>query len=193
MNIRTQRTKTALREALLACMREKPVTEITAAEICERAGLNRATFYNHYKDVAGIVREAEQEQLEIFRGMLRENKISGAALLGEILNSLDRAKTLYHMEYDAVAPEGFRRGVIATAREEGLAAWKKRLPGLSEKEAELSYEGLLNGTLAMALSESIRYDRETVIRTIMGMAYAYIDACERASAASDTFPMRKDA
>lgn len=47
---RVKYTKMVLKKALLELMQHKPVNKITVKEICERAELNRATFYAHYSD-----------------------------------------------------------------------------------------------------------------------------------------------
>ena len=44
---RVKYTKMVLKKALLELMQHKPVNKITVKEICERAELNRATFYAH--------------------------------------------------------------------------------------------------------------------------------------------------
>jgi AcrR family transcriptional regulator len=47
---RVQRTKQALRKALLELIKEKGYDSISVEEITQRANLGRATFYLHYKD-----------------------------------------------------------------------------------------------------------------------------------------------
>ncbi len=47
---RIVKTKTALFEAFLQLLSEKPYEDITVNEICERADIRRATFYKHYND-----------------------------------------------------------------------------------------------------------------------------------------------
>ncbi|HEY9088420.1 MAG TPA: TetR/AcrR family transcriptional regulator [Anaerolineaceae bacterium] len=46
---RAERSRAWMRAALLALMREKDYQKITVAEITDRAGLSRPTFYLHYK------------------------------------------------------------------------------------------------------------------------------------------------
>jgi len=46
---RAERSRAWMRAALLALMREKDYHKITVAEITDRAGLSRPTFYLHYK------------------------------------------------------------------------------------------------------------------------------------------------
>lgn len=47
---RIQRTRQALRKALLELIKEKGYDSISVEEITQRANLGRATFYLHYKD-----------------------------------------------------------------------------------------------------------------------------------------------
>lgn len=47
---RAQHTRTLLNESLIKLLNEKPVGRITVKEICDEAGINRATYYRHYSD-----------------------------------------------------------------------------------------------------------------------------------------------
>ena len=49
-DLRVQRTKKALAEAFATLLEQKPFDEITINELCEMAGVRRATFYKHYND-----------------------------------------------------------------------------------------------------------------------------------------------
>jgi AcrR family transcriptional regulator len=54
---RVQRTRQALREALLSLMKEKDYNAITVEEITARANLGRTTFYLHYQDKEALLLE----------------------------------------------------------------------------------------------------------------------------------------
>ena len=43
-------TKSALARALRELMEEQPFEKIQIAQICERCGMNRQSFYYHFKD-----------------------------------------------------------------------------------------------------------------------------------------------
>lgn len=47
---RVRRTRHAVLEALESLLRERPYSSITVQDITERAGINRATFYAHYRE-----------------------------------------------------------------------------------------------------------------------------------------------
>ena len=54
---RVRYTKKVLRESLLYFLQFKSITEISVKEVCERAEINRATFYKHYKDCCDLLEQ----------------------------------------------------------------------------------------------------------------------------------------
>ena len=58
---RVKYTRMVLKKALLELLEHKPVNKITVKEVCERAGLNRATFYAHYTDCFDLLESIEEE------------------------------------------------------------------------------------------------------------------------------------
>jgi len=62
-NRSVRRTKAKLKEALILCMREKPVRDITVREIVTLADLSRGTFYSYYRDVYDMVDKLEEPLL----------------------------------------------------------------------------------------------------------------------------------
>jgi len=58
MDVRVERTRRALQEALFELARERPLDELTIADIAARAGVNRSTFYQHYSDKETLLADA---------------------------------------------------------------------------------------------------------------------------------------
>ena len=56
-DLRAERTRTYLREALEALLREKPYDQITVREVVERARVSKNSFYNHYADLAALAQD----------------------------------------------------------------------------------------------------------------------------------------
>lgn len=48
-----------MKAALLELMKETDFEKITVKSICERAGVNRGTFYSHYTDIYNMLDDAE--------------------------------------------------------------------------------------------------------------------------------------
>ena len=59
---RVRKTKQKLSAALVALLQEKAFSDITPAQICEKAGINRSTFYRNYKNILQL--KTEKKQLE---------------------------------------------------------------------------------------------------------------------------------
>ena len=60
-NRRTRVTRLLIRRAFTELLRKKPIQDISVKELCERAGINRGTFYIHYKDVYDLLSSLEDE------------------------------------------------------------------------------------------------------------------------------------
>ena len=67
----SQVTKRALEQSLKNLLLKKPLTKITINDIAEDCGINRMTFYYHFKDIYDLV---EWSCLEDARKALEENK-----------------------------------------------------------------------------------------------------------------------
>lgn len=61
---RVKYTRMVIKASFLSILKEKPISKITIKEICERADINRATFYAHFTDTYGLLQHIETEFLE---------------------------------------------------------------------------------------------------------------------------------
>jgi AcrR family transcriptional regulator len=61
---RILRTRAHLGEALFDLARERPLDQVTVADIAERAGVNRTTFYQHYSDKDALLVDALNRAVE---------------------------------------------------------------------------------------------------------------------------------
>lgn len=60
---KTIMTRKILKDVLLQLLQEKPLNKISVTEICEKADLNRSTFYAHYIDVADLLQDIQNDIL----------------------------------------------------------------------------------------------------------------------------------
>ena len=58
---RKKYTRMVLRKSLLQLLKQKSFSSITVKEICERADINRSTFYAHYSDQFELLETIEDE------------------------------------------------------------------------------------------------------------------------------------
>lgn len=80
---RNQRSRAALRRALVALMKQKPLNKISIKELCEEAGVNRSTFYGSYSDVYQLLKEVHEELFQRMHASLK-NSYSAVWMLDPI-------------------------------------------------------------------------------------------------------------
>lgn len=66
MDHRSRVTRAMIRKAFTGLLSEKPIQNVTVIELCQQAGINRGTFYKHYKDIYDLLERIEGEMFEEF-------------------------------------------------------------------------------------------------------------------------------
>ena len=67
---RAKRTAVQIKETMYSLMKEKAIHEIRVSEICKLCQINRATFYDHYRDVFDLVQDMEQDMLLVLQELM---------------------------------------------------------------------------------------------------------------------------
>ena len=66
MDLRVMKTKKNIREAFLELRKKHSLDDIKVNALCEKAMVNKTTFYNHYQDIYELSEELETEVLDDF-------------------------------------------------------------------------------------------------------------------------------
>jgi AcrR family transcriptional regulator len=83
---RKQRTRQALREALMALIAEKGFDQVNVHDIADRANINRATFYLHYRDKEELLlRSMDEIYTDLAMHIEQIGRSKGAYEVGEEL------------------------------------------------------------------------------------------------------------
>lgn len=67
---RIARSRAALREAFITLVEEHGIDGFSVGDLCTSAGLNRGTFYNHFRDKESLLASFEDEVIEGLGGVL---------------------------------------------------------------------------------------------------------------------------
>ncbi len=67
---RARRTAMQIKETMLSFLERKSVHEISVSEICKVCQINRATFYDHYRDVFDLVQDLERDVLMLLEELM---------------------------------------------------------------------------------------------------------------------------
>ncbi len=99
-------TKSMMAESMKALMNEKPFAKISVGDICERCGMNRKSFYYHFKDKYDLVNWIfETEFLEMMRV---QDYTSGWQLLGDICAYFYSERAFYTNALQVEGQNAFR-------------------------------------------------------------------------------------
>ena len=69
-DLRVQKTKQMLYQALVELMEEFPFNKIKVVQVVQRSGVSKDTFYRHYATVYDLYREMITEEVERINGVL---------------------------------------------------------------------------------------------------------------------------
>lgn len=94
---RIRRTRTAIQSAFLKLIFEKDINKITIKELCERADINKSTFYLHYQDIYDLEEQFEEEISE---------KVCHIILEYEVGELIPKAPEIWHRILNLPLDEG---------------------------------------------------------------------------------------
>ena len=181
-NRRVRFTRSALREALIDLILEKPLTAITVKDICARADINRSTFYLHYKDVTDLLRTTEDEIIDRMREHTPEpeRKFQDPAemqvFFTEFLETLRRTPRMMKVIRVLCSEQGdpyFVRKLQAMTYEAFLHGWDMHMmPAMDENRKRLVYSYIISGMVSMLsawATEVQEIPTEQVVSLLMGL------------------------
>lgn len=73
LDIRVEKTERAIKQAFLELRANSALEKIKVKDLCERACINKSTFYAHYPDIYALSEAMEQELLETILDSVSEN------------------------------------------------------------------------------------------------------------------------
>lgn len=76
MDRRKKYTRMVLKESLLSLLKNKSISSITIKEICERADINRSTYYAHYANQYELLEAIEEDFIEDLTDTLSQYNFS---------------------------------------------------------------------------------------------------------------------
>lgn len=125
---RVRKTRDLLKKSLISIMKEKNINSITVKELCEKADINRGTFYLHYVDVFNILEEIEKELFEEFHNMIlsheiSKDKIETKAILEDIFTFIANNSDFCIIVLCERGDVGFVKKIVSIIYEKGYNDW----------------------------------------------------------------------
>ncbi|MGD9009607.1 MAG: helix-turn-helix domain-containing protein [Desulfobacteraceae bacterium] len=91
----TNKTKSAIKNALLELIREKNYPDITVSEITQRGNIGRSTLYKHYQSKADVLVDIHKDMFEhLFSGLSTSESWFAPDPPSELISFFERSRQL---------------------------------------------------------------------------------------------------
>lgn len=98
MDLRVKKTRQSIRNAFIELRSKKPLERITVKELCERAVINKTTFYLHYQGTYELAESIENELIESCFSNIPDEDIKNAdKLVREFYKAFSEQSTLFRI------------------------------------------------------------------------------------------------
>lgn len=152
---RTRVTKMLIRRAFTGLLRQKPIQRITIRELCALAGINRGTFYAHYRDLYDLREQMEQELLADFQEALKPlldleaRELTPLRITTGIFQCLRDNSDVCAVTLGPNGDKAFAARLIALGREQCLEGYSKYFQNTSPRKIELYYAFVSAGCIGL--------------------------------------------
>lgn len=95
MDLRIQKTETAIKNAFMALRAQKPIEKITMKELCRLAQINKSTFYTHYDDIYALSDAMQAETIAFVLGTISRQQEWSVKDPGALTRAIFQATTAH--------------------------------------------------------------------------------------------------
>ena len=150
MDLRVMKTKKNIREAFLELRKKHSLDEIKVNALCEKAMVNKTTFYNHYQDIYELSEELETEVLDDFFANFKDIDL--------MLTDANRFISGMHTALEA--QNDMLRILFMDKLDELVARIEKRIRNYYAKEDQMLVSFLIGGSIHLMMKS--KNDNEEV-------------------------------
>ena len=130
-------------------LKEKNIDRISISEICRLSGINRNTFYQHYKDIRDLLAEIEGDFMETIFSTINISGESIKSVRDFMLVLLERIKEnqdLCLLLFSDNGDKNFLRNILTFALPTAVENWASEL-GMNTEDATVLYFYVMGGAV----------------------------------------------
>ena len=120
LDIRIEKTERAIKQAFMELRAEKPLEKIRVKELCDRACINKSTFYAHYEDIYALANGLVHKLIESILASVPRTNDSVALHQAETLTRELFHAFMQNQRAVNILFSGSRQGIFANSIEKGL-------------------------------------------------------------------------
>lgn len=165
---RVRVTNMLIRRAFMELLKQKPLQSISIKELCEKAEINRGTFYTHYLDLQDLLEKMEAEMLEDFKRALEpllideEGDLTLLKMTTGVFRCLKENADICTVTLGPYGDKNFAARLLEIGRERCIEKYTAHFSHVNRKQIEYFYAfvsagciGLLEKWLAEGMTTSV--------------------------------------
>jgi len=146
---RVRYSQMMLKQALIDMMADEPVSRITIKDICERADVNRGTFYAHYADQYELLDDIQDELDAEIKAVLARSHGSVTEVVTAILGTFANHQALCRVLFGPYGDAAFIGKVMNNARPQFIEQWTAKVQPADASELDRFYLYAASGIAAV--------------------------------------------
>ena len=163
---RVRYTKMVIKEQFATLLATTPLNKVTVKEICERAEINRATFYRYYNDPYDLLEKIEQEFLEdMFRELTDSTSTGAKKILVLIMEKMKENIFLYQPLFSENGDRQFIEKLFTLCYKEYAVNLHERFHNLPFQKQEFLFYFIAQGCSGI-LTQWLTNGMETPIEEV---------------------------
>lgn len=167
---RIRYTKMVIQQQFAGLLMELPLKRVTVKEICDRAEINRATFYRYYNDPYDLLDKMEEEFLaDLMEKWERSSPKGIKATFLVIMEKMKENIALYQALFSENGDRQFLERLLILCYKESAVSLHQQFEKLSFQEQEYLYYFLANGCSGI-LTQWVSGGMETPINEVADFA-----------------------
>lgn len=172
---RTRVTRMLIREAFTSLLEQKPIESISIKELCERAGINRGTFYTHYADIYDLRAQMEAElRADIERALeplmrSEDGQVTPVRITTELFQCLKDNSDLCTVTLGPYGNKAFLMELIQIGQQKSAKSYAQTFAGASQQKFAYFYAFVSAGCIGLLqkwLDEGMHASAEEMARTV---------------------------
>lgn len=146
MDARVRMTKAMIRDTFFSLLKDNPIEKITVKAICEKAEINRTTFYKYYENPYDLLNQLEKEFLDRLRDeILRIEDASLSDIIRIVLNDMVDKKEIYLTLFSENGDELFKKSLFDLVYADNMRYIKRDYSKLSEERQNYLFYFIAEG------------------------------------------------
>lgn len=148
---RVRYTKQVLKESLIELLKEQPINKVTVSAICQKADVNRSSFYLHFRDAYDLMEQVELDLTRQLEAALLDTSLNMLShdMVIRIFQTIDDNRELCSVLLGLNGDRDFLGRVISAQKERTMKSWKHLVPAFDNEELDYLYNYITFGSVGV--------------------------------------------